>query len=600
MQKSKKDIKLFVTHTPNRNTMRITDNALFYNVIAGSDFQKGSIPEGMYCDNQGENISTKNKSYCELTTQYWAWKNMDADYYGFCHYRRFFSFNEGKLPETEWGTIEYDYLDEEALKQLHLNEPDMVRFIEKYDFIIAAPIRIKQLGAKTVREHYENAEELHIQDVNILLNVIKEKFNFLYEDAQQYFDGSKFYPCNMYIMNRELFQRYSELLFGVLEEFENRADMSQYSREGYRTTGHLGERLAGIYYEYLKKENKYRLKEAQIALIHHADAVPRIKEVYSEKIVPVVLAANQNYVPILYTCAQSIVDHVSDNNNYKIYIFHTDIDQESQYMFTSRLNRENVEFIFINVTPYVSGYVLRAKQHITTETFYRFLILELLKDYSKVIYLDSDMIICRDIAELFQIDIGDCLIAGTKDPDFSGQCNKKNSEMRQYCKNVIGLDNPFLYFQAGVLIFNVKELNKVTSLQKLFEMADTGIYRFSDQDILNVVCKDRVYYLDMAWNMIFDCDHFRWHSVIKYAPYSILDEYEDARKHPYIIHYAGFLKPWMKLGEDFGYVFWETARKTPYYEKLFSQVFHNKKSMNALKIKDQIKKILLKEQVFCI
>lgn len=581
-QVSKEDIKIFVTHTADRNTMRITNHPLLYHVIGGSAFQADPIPEGMYCDNQGDNISEKNKSYCELTTQYWAWKNMEADYYGFCHYRRFFSFSNKKLPESEWGTIEYDYLDAKAQKELQLNETDMTRFIRKYDFIIAKSINVRQLGARSVRAHYENAAELHVRDVDILLDVIREKYNFLYKTALQYFKGQKFYPCNMYIMKRELFQKYSELLFGILEEFEKRADMSEYSREGYRTPGHLGERLAGIYYEYLIKESKYRLTEVQIALIHHSDAAPEIKAVQTGKDVPVVLAANQNYIPILYTCVQSIVDHVSDENNYKIYILHTDIDQESRTIFTDRLNRENVECIFINVTTYVSGYVLQAKQHISTETFYRFLILEILKDYSKVIYLDSDMIIRRDLADLFQIDIGDCLIAATKDPDFAGQCNMKNSEMLQYCQNVIGLKNPSLYFQAGVLLFHVAEFNKVTSTQALFEMADTGIYRFSDQDILNIVCKGRVFYLDMAWNMLFDCDHFRWHNVIRYAPHTILDEYEEARKHPYIIHYAGFLKPWMRLGEDFGYAFWETARRTPFYETILlnPDIFHGFSSEN--------------------
>lgn len=67
------DIKIFVTHTPNRDTMRV-NNSLLYNVIAGSDFQTKEVPEGVYQDNQGDNISSLNKSYCELTTQYWAWK----------------------------------------------------------------------------------------------------------------------------------------------------------------------------------------------------------------------------------------------------------------------------------------------------------------------------------------------------------------------------------------------------------------------------------------------------------------------------------------------------------------------------------------------
>ena len=56
-----------------------------------------------------------------------------------------------------------------------------------------------------------------------------------------------------------------------------------------------------------------------------------------------VLAANQKYVPILYTCAQSIVEHTSENTNYEIYIFHTDINAESQNVFQKNLTRDNVK-----------------------------------------------------------------------------------------------------------------------------------------------------------------------------------------------------------------------------------------------------------------
>ena len=114
-------------------------------------------------------------------------------------------------------------------------------------------------------------------------------------------------------MKKEVFHTYSAILFDLLDEFEKRADMSEYSREGYRTTGHLGERITGIYYLYLQKQKKYRLGELQIALIHNAEAEPEIKIDTAKQVVPVVLAANQKYVPILYTCAQSIVEHTSEN-----------------------------------------------------------------------------------------------------------------------------------------------------------------------------------------------------------------------------------------------------------------------------------------------
>ncbi len=312
--------------------------------------------------------------------------------------------------------------------------------------------------------------------------------------------------------------------------------------------------------------------------------------------IPIVLAANQKYVPILHVCIQSIVQYASSGNMYEIYVFHTDIEPESQKLMQRLYTDAQVTICFVNVKSHVAGYKLEAKQHITTETFYRFLILEILQDYPKVIYLDCDIIACCDIAKLYDTEIGDNLIAAAIDPDFAGQCNKPDSEMLTYCKEVLKLENPFTYFQAGVLVLNVAQLNKRITVIELLQMADTGIYRFSDQDILNIVCEGKVAYLDMAWNMLFDCDHSRFKDAIQFAPELILQSYQLARKKPCLIHYAGFLKPWMRLGEDFGYEFWTIARKTIFYEQLFGEMLlqmMEQRLQQVLQEKEQVQQCVL-------
>ena len=591
------EIKLFVTHTPNRNSM-LVEHPLFYPVIAGADFQKQPVRDGVLLDNTGDNISSKNKSYCELTTQYWAWKNVQADYYGFCHYRRFFSFHEGTLPVDDWGVLSYPALTEQVWHELNFDETAMKKKIEQYDFLIAEGIPTKMLRAKSVYDHYRKAPELHEEDIEILLAILEEKYPDIADCAKEFFAGDIFYPCNMFIMKRELFCEYSSMLFDVLEEFEKRADMSHYSREGYRTTGHLGERMAGIFYCYLKKKGGYRLGELQIALLEHADAETKVEK--KADVVPVVLAANEKYVPILYTCLKSIIDHASPQNQYEFYIFHTDITPDSQRQIQSDLQVDNRRITFVNVCSKVAGYRLQAKEHITTETFYRFLILDILEMYEKVVYLDCDMIIERDVAELYHTEMGNNLIAAVRDPDFVGQYNGADPETKKYCDTVLKLKDPYRYFQAGVLVLNVKELQKVTSVQKLFEMSDTGIYKYSDQDILNVICEDRVTYLDMSWNVLTDCNGYRWHSVIQRGPHDLLDAYEEARKHPYIIHYAGFQKPWMQPKEDMAKRFWTAARTTPYYEEILGQMDQylcgsaEEKKKTIEKVKVVAKKVLPK------
>lgn len=574
-------IKLFVTHTSNRKMMCVW-HPLIYNVIAGSDFQTEPVPEGMLLDNTGENISFKNKSYCELTTQYWAWKNQNADYYGFCHYRRYFSFNPVRLQEADCGCLVYPVFNEKISNELQMDEYSMHRYIEKYDFLIAKGIPMNALQAKSVYQHYQKASELHIKDLDLMIDILREKYPAIVNTAEDYIRGKIFYPCNMFIMKKELFQQYSEMLFSVLEEFESRSDMSRYSREGGRTPGHLGERMIGIFYEYLKKKGGYCLGELQMALIEQTDEEPVCKRKKSGT-VPVVLAANEKYVPILYICLSSIIFYVSDKRQYDIYIFHTDIKADCQKEL-QELQKENVTITFVNVFKRVTGYRLKAKEHITAETFYRFLIPDILGDYPKVVYLDCDMIIHHDVAELFDVQLGDNLLGAAVDPDFAGQCNGANPDTERYCNEILKLRDPFTYFQAGVLVLNVVEFQKSFSTAKLFEMSDTGIYRYSDQDILNIVCEGRVTYLDMKWNMVTDCNHYRWHYVIKSAPFYIMDAYEKARKNPYIIHYAGAIKPWKNPKEDFAEEFWKVARTTPYYEQILYDMCGQKEKSPSVKV----------------
>ena len=102
--------------------------------------------EGMYHDDEGENISEKNPSYCELTAQYWAWKNdQEADYYGFFHYRRYMSFSDKQLETNLFEDAELEYLDDKALETLQLFPEKMEKLITQYDVIGTTPVELKKL-----------------------------------------------------------------------------------------------------------------------------------------------------------------------------------------------------------------------------------------------------------------------------------------------------------------------------------------------------------------------------------------------------------------------------------------------------------------------
>ncbi|MCL2520879.1 MAG: DUF4422 domain-containing protein, partial [Spirochaetaceae bacterium] len=86
-----KDIKIFVSHRIDLDS-EVIDNPLFVPVRCGAVYDKRENKPDIIGDDTGDNISEKRLSYNELTVMYWAWKNVKADYYGLCHYRRYFSF----------------------------------------------------------------------------------------------------------------------------------------------------------------------------------------------------------------------------------------------------------------------------------------------------------------------------------------------------------------------------------------------------------------------------------------------------------------------------------------------------------------------------
>lgn len=525
----------------------------------------------MLHDDAGVNMSDKNPMYCELTAQYWAWKNLNADYYGFCHYRRYFSFSDKHFVEDPYGNIIEKYLDNSLQEKYALDDASVRNLVEQYDVITTTRKDLRKMAGhfKSVRDQYERAHLLHKKDLQTMLDIIDEKFPEYSTEAHAHCDGHVTSFCNMYILKKEIFFDYCQWMFAVLEEFCNRTDMSHYSTEALRTPGHLSERLFGIYYLHLLKKNpNLKVKELQCVFVENTEPQTILKPAFAENSVPVVFAANNNFVPMFATCLQSLVEHISPENNYDVVLLQSDVTLENRKVLQEMVaSYPNVSLRFFDAARLLKNYKLKANAHISVETYYRFLIQAVLPDYDKILYLDCDLIVNADVAELYNTDIEGYMLAAARDPDFLGQINGANKQTQMYCEKKFKMQDPYQYFQAGVLLFNEKEMRKAYSLDEWLTFASKP-YKYNDQDVLNLYCEGRVKYLDMAWNMITDCDHTRVSNVIVYAPDSIQKEYKKAHENPKLIHYAGFMKPWHRPTEDYANNFWDAASRTPYYEEL--------------------------------
>lgn len=241
------DIKLFVCcHHPHK----VSEHPLLVPVQVGTALSDTRF-DGFFHDDTGENISKKNRSYCELTAQYWAWKNVEADYYGLFHYRRYLypDLNTDLPYRIESSPTE------QILQRLNFDA--IAALIPKYDLIMP-------LGENmyiSVREHYRNAPFHHQKDLDLVEHIIQERYPEYMTAMDAYLSGTICYFGNICIMKRQIFHDYCAWLFSILEEFDRRADLRGYSSQELRVNGYLAERLLGIYLTMLRKEGRYSVLE---------------------------------------------------------------------------------------------------------------------------------------------------------------------------------------------------------------------------------------------------------------------------------------------------------------------------------------------------
>ena len=206
----------------------------------GGGFRKNYLK-----DDTGDNISQKNKNYCELTGYYWLWKNAKEDkddILGVVHYRRGFSNLKNGIKSIVFNK-----------NFIPLNKHECETMFLKYDFIM--PIKHVFIN-DTVYEQYAKAHDSN--DIDTIKAIISNKCPEYIESFDKVFGGHSLYTGNLFITKKELFDNYCAWLFDILFEFEKDNDMEKYDCEyNKRVYGFLSERLLNVFLQY----NSFKVKE---------------------------------------------------------------------------------------------------------------------------------------------------------------------------------------------------------------------------------------------------------------------------------------------------------------------------------------------------
>lgn len=485
-------------------------------------------------DNTGENISLKNHLYNEMTAVYWAWKNYDElsnpKYIGLMHYRRHFIFEE-----REKSFYECDEIDDDYLNKINYSEDNIMSILKACDFVCSAP-----QWRDSLYKHYERNHS--IEDLDCVIQIINDLFPKYRHATKKYLDGHIAYFCNMFIFEKEIFFRYCEFVFGVCQELEKRNDMT-----GKRLF--VSEWLTGIFITKLLMEGKKgKFLPTMFAEGKHE--------------VSIAMAADDNYAFPTFVSLCSLFENAKKNTKYSVYLLLSKNFSDDNYL---RINQLLEKYPTHSIKTYNMGdsYVNEniSIKHISVSTYYRLQLPSLLNKLDKCIYLDVDTVVKKDLSDLWRINIDDKYIAGVRAAGYYYPQNHVDRILKE-------LDIPVIssYVNAGVLLMNLKKMRN-DKLEEVFSSLLMKKYSSQDQHILNKACFGKIRIIEPCYNMMnkydFVSDGGYYNDLCLRSAY-LFDEWERARKNPYVIHFADRLKPWNDYGVSFSSDWWDYALKLPY------------------------------------
>lgn len=267
----------------------------------------------------------------------------------------------------------------------------------------------------------------------------------------------------------------------------------------------------------------------------------------NKNVIPIFFAVDDGYIPFLAVSLQSLIENSKKENFYLIKILYTNISEENQKKI-QKFEQENVSIEFVDLNYYIEKIKdkLYTRDYYSKTTYFRLFIPNLYPQYTKALYLDSDIVVLEDVADLYNTNMENNLVAAAPDDVI-----QTIEVFQEYAEKVVGVADYRNYFNAGVLLMNLDELRKFDFQEKFIYSLDKIKFSVAqDQDYLNRLCKGRVKIVDSNWNRM---------------PIAREKENQGDIK---LIHYNLAYKPWHF--EDILYkdYFWNYAKKTEFFDTI--------------------------------
>lgn len=551
-------------------------------------------------DNTGDNISNVKEYYGEGSSIYWMWKNSDADIKGIMQYRRYLNLKNDVTIDIKRKNIKDPKRAEEIAEKYWLTSTKIIELLNDYDILTLHEEDTRDFFYGNIEEQYKGSHPSWVWDV--ALNIIKEQNIEFYKYILKKEKESTLIFKNMFIAKKQIFDDICKNSLGITEILRKKIDLSWPEfNDGCRTTsrilGFLLERLVGLYILFLQKQGKKIrscgyiniLEEGQISTEVDDKINNNLDKIRNDEIQPgkdnvVVLGCSDEYSGPCATTIESIIENTTDQPSFELVVLVTDLSKQNLSLLKNTVNNR-ISTRFFDISEYFNEYKSKFFVHdnIAIDTYKRLFIPSLFHLYKKVLWLDSDLVVQKNLDELFNIDLKENWLGAVQDPyivtvSFSGK-NNESEYIRNHLSKDLEINDFSSYFNAGVLLFNIEKCTKDDLRYRIKDIINNPprlIYQ--DQDILNYLCKGKnVFWLSSYWNVAAN-NKIDWQRLECFPKYK---QTSWAQDNAFIYHFCGWCKPWDHPDMFNSYIFWKYCRKTPFYEHMLTRL--NKNFYNYIK-----------------
>lgn len=564
----KTNVKIFVSHRIDIGS-EVVENSVYQPVRCGACFDSNDAGK-IRGDNTGENISSERMRVGEFTVQYWAWKNIEADYYGICHYRRYLSFSDERYETDEKNQVIEPFLNKKTIQKYRLDEPEYIsEYVSSYDAVVSEYASVERMYTprgfqKNVYDHFAANDGLLIykEDIELLLSVLEKLYPEIGACGRKYFAGNKFRGYNCFILKRKYFFELCQIECDVLEEiyksglisFENRTETQS------RTYGFFTEWLYGIYLYYLENKTSAKIKAVQLVFFENTEKSQQVQ--LDEHFIQMALAVEEHNVPTATVTIQSILNS-SFEEKICVTILHRNLSESVQKRMKGYfINERRLTINFVNYYKILGCSPLCYVWSSDVEPECAIMLLPwLLPETNKVLYFNSCSVVKENIRNLYEI-VGKGTLAAAPLDMFKIAENNYDRRILRNRKEVLSLRNPYEFYSSNLMLLSLSEIRKRVSFEQMVE----GIEKTKNlQDSFNYMLNGLIEQISLKW-LVCPPMSAKMYQMCTYIPKNLMDQLRSVQDRAGIICFSTGEPPIPEvvMSEEF----WKIARGMPVYESL--------------------------------